>query len=742
MKRLLLILSFCLPMGAANAQTPADTTAVVPHDSIAWSANLEGVTVRAQKQFVKTSIDRTTYDVQADADSKTLSAHDMLRKVPMVGVDGQDNITVRGSSQFKIYKNGHPDPSLSKNAKDILKAMPAAMVKRIEVITAPGAREDAEGTGTILNIVTMGNSHMQGLTGAVTGSYNTLHHPNANAFLTTQWGKAVLSFDYGYGGMARKETQSQTTTTSHYKETGRLLTSTSNGTNPGNVHFVDINASYDIDSLNLLSATVGGYFYKLNVEGDATEAMTDAQGQPLYSYQSHYWMPGYSHHSWNGRADFEHKTHRKGERLTFSYMLSLTRQHTDQQTDYSDMLNTPFRYTSFLVKSRERFTEHTLQADWLRPLGKGHQVETGAKFINRQNNSHTLQTFDGADHESPQQPTDFDHVTRIYALYADYIYQARRWAARAGLRFEHSAMHGDDRTTPSSDAAPQSFSQHLNDWVPQASMKFNINDAQSLILEFTTNINRPGIQYLNPAVVYTPTTLSFGNERLASSHSQTLSLVYMLTGQRLTLQLAPAYKHLSNGIGRVRYTEGDLICTTYGNVEGLRRLQMEGYVQWKPADGTTFSLNANSWYDHLQNSDSHLRQHGWSAFYYAQFAQQLPWRLRLSLSCYGSVGHAPNNVYSYGRSWHRYSASLQRSLLRDDRLTVRLSTYMPFTRYQRTTTVFNQGDYTGYDESRQSIRMVQLSLSYRFGSLKASVKKTDTSISNNDVVGGINRKNE
>ena len=77
-----------------------------------------GVTVTAQRQLIKQEVDRTTYDVQADNDSKTQTAMDMLRKVPMVTVDGEENILVRGNTNFKIYKNGHLDPSLTKNHCD------------------------------------------------------------------------------------------------------------------------------------------------------------------------------------------------------------------------------------------------------------------------------------------------------------------------------------------------------------------------------------------------------------------------------------------------------------------------------------------------------------------------------------------------------------------------------------------------------------------------------------------------
>ena len=113
----------------------------------------------------------------------------------------------------------------------------------------------------------------------------------------------------------------------------------------------------------------------------------------LYGYRDNYWMPGYSHHSWNGRLDYQHKTRRKGEHLTLSYMLALTRQHTEQESSYTDIQNAPFNYTGMLKSLRERFTEHTFQADWLRPVAEGHKLEMGVKYIYRGNTSHTVQDF-------------------------------------------------------------------------------------------------------------------------------------------------------------------------------------------------------------------------------------------------------------------------------------------------------------------------------------------------------------
>ena len=727
---ILLSLLLAARVGEAAAQTQADSTRV-KNDSITWNKELEGVEIKAQRQLIKQEIDRIGYDVQADEESKTQTVMDMLRKVPMVTVDGQDNILVKGNSSFKIYKNGHLDPSLSKNAKEVFKSMPASMVKRIEVITDPGAREDAEGVDAILNIVMVNGSKMSGITGVVSATYTSLNHPNLYASLTGQMGKLLMSVDYGYGGMSSRETENSTHTERSFLDTGNKMMLHSDGTNPGGIHYTNLNASYDIDSLNLVSASFGGYFYKLNVQGDSKTSLYSASDQPIYSFSNHYWMPGYSHSSWNGRFDYEHKTRRKGERFTLSYMLALTRQHTDEENTYSELMNAPFSYTGSLQTERERFTEHTFQADWLRPLGKGHQLEIGTKYIDRNNNSHNTQNFYGTD---LQMDDEFLHTTRVLAGYADYIYNREKWSARAGLRYEYSFMEG---SYP--DGKKESFNKHLNDWVPQASLKYQLTDAQSLKLNYTTSINRPGISYLNPAVVISPTVIYQGNPQLVSSRTQRISLVYSYILPSLTLQVAPGYHHTSDGISDIQTAKDDIRYRTYDNILRYRRASLETYVQWKPFGGTTIIVNNNLRYEHYENPDLGYRTFGWSDNYYVNLSQKLPWKLLLYLSSYGKIGRSPSNIYTMQHSYFGYYASLQRSFLKDDRLTVRIAANAPFNKYWSSEAETVNGDYRDFQQSWNRARSFTLSVSYRFGSLKASVKKTEHSIDNDDVVGGITK---
>ena len=730
-KIVLLSLLLAARVGIATAQTQKDSTSV-SNDSITWNKELEGVVIKAQKQLIKQEIDRIAYDVQSDEESKTQTVIDMLRKVPMVTVDGQDNILVKGNSSFKVYKNGHLDPSLTKNAKEVLKAMPATMVKRIEVITDPGAREDAEGVDAILNIVMVNGSKMQGITGVVSASYTSLSHPNFYTSLTGQMGKLLLSVDYGFSKMTDKDSYNRTEVYRTYLNTGNRMLSNSESSNPGDIHYTNLNASYDIDSLNLISASFGGYFYKLNVQGDGSTWLGH-DDQPIYSYNNHYWMPGYQHHSWNGRLDYEHKTQRKGERLTLSYMLALTRQHTDQENTYTELMNVPFPYSGSMMKERERFTEHTFQADWLRPLGKGHQLEIGAKYIDRNNNSHNTQDFYDTDMLTSN---EFQHTTRVLAGYADYIYKRNKWSARAGLRYEYSFMQG---SYP--DGKGESFDKHLGDWVPQATLKYQLTDAQSLKLNYTTSINRPGISYLNPAASITPTVVSQGNPNLESSHTQRLSLIYSYILPKLTFQFAPAYSFSSGGISSVQTAKGDVRYTTYDNILRYRRFSVEQYVQWKPFDGTTLIINNNLRYEHNENPNLGYCTHGWSDIGYVHLTQKLPWKLRLYLSVNGKIGHSPSGVYYIQHSWYNYYASLQRSFLKGDRLTVRLGANSPFDKYLPSVAETVNGNYRDYQQSWNRGRCFTISVNWRFGSLKSSVKKTEHSIENDDVVGGISKGN-
>ena len=137
------IISTLLILVAMNmsAQTKADSLRA---DSIFKSLELQGVEIVKQKSLVKSDIDKITYDIENDPDSKSNTVIEMLRKVPMVTVDGEDNIQVNGSSSFKVYVNNKPNQMMSNNPKEVLKSISAGMSATVVLAAVPMPPSKAE----------------------------------------------------------------------------------------------------------------------------------------------------------------------------------------------------------------------------------------------------------------------------------------------------------------------------------------------------------------------------------------------------------------------------------------------------------------------------------------------------------------------------------------------------------------------------------------------------------------------
>ena len=717
----ILLLTACISATALPAQNTTKTDSTK-------TQKLEEVVVAQRRQLIKNDIDKLTYDVQHDKTAQTKTTLEILKKIPLVTVDGQENIRVQGSTSFKVYRNGHPDPSLSgQNLKDILKAIPASTIKRIEVITDPGAKYDAEGTTAILNIVMMSNTKLQGISGNVNSDVNTHGSTRLGTYLTTKVGKLTTTVNYNLRKQGRKQTENNREEVYNYVKTGEQKREYGTNSTAAILHFGNISASYEIDSLNLLTASTTFFGYKADANTQSTNERWDKNSQLIYKFDNNTTTPGYSHLNLGGRFDYQHKTHLDGEVLTLSYMLAATRSHTTFRQAYSNMVNFPVSYTSYDRNTREHFTEHTFQIDYVRPFGKHHKIESGTKYILRNNNSTSLMDYQGT---TPDMESKFKHNAQVAAAYLSYILTAGKWAARAGLRYELTHMKA---SYP--DGSNPDYHANLNDWVPSASLQYKISDGQTLKLSYNTSINRPGIGYLNPAVISTPTTESFGNANLGSSRNQKLQLAYMLVAPKFTLQLNPYYSFTNNGIAHIMYEQNHKNVYTYQNILKSKVFGISSYTEWTPFTGTSFTLNASMRYARITLPTPYLKNSGCGGGIYFNWEQKIPWKLTLTTSLGGEYGNRVYNPYAIEGHWFYYDFTLTRRFLKD-KLTVSLSAESPFIKERSSTYRIVQGDYTGYERAVMKPKRFGIRLSWSFGKLKASVKKAERSIQNDDLVGG------
>ena len=512
---------------------------------------LAGVEVVAQKPLVTADIDKIGYDVESDPDAKTNTVMEMLRKVPMVTVDGEDNIKVNGSSSFKVYVNGRPNNMMSNNPSEVLKSMPANTIKKIEVITNPGPKYDAEGVGGILNIVTVG-SGFEGYTATISANASNTG-AGGGVFGTVKAGKLTVSARYNYTYSDRPRSYSGTTLTVTGDEASPSSADiTSDGSSKGrsNFHMGSLEASYEIDSLNLVTGSFGLWGNSYSSRGASSVAgVSPLDGSDLYAYS----MPSRSHNSWfsiEGGIDYQRLFKVKERMLTFSYRISTNPECTDSYTDYCDLTATD-GWEDYLRRlenqhndGQQNTTEHTFQVDFTTPFDSIHTLEAGAKYIMRNNSSendrYTMTAVDGGGYTFDEDHSShYKHNNDIIAAYLGYGVKWKRLSGRLGLRYEHTIQdveyllgRGDD------------FRKHFNDLVPSASVGYRLTDTQNLLLSYNMRIYRPGIWYLNPYLNDAdPTSISQGNPDLVSEKSHSVSLGYNSFTNKLSLNLSLRYSY-------------------------------------------------------------------------------------------------------------------------------------------------------------------------------------------------------
>lgn len=722
-----------VPFTLTSKEPTADLGTIVMSGS---PTMLEEVTVTAQRPLVVKEIDRIGYDVQADDDSKTKNVLEILRKVPMVSVEADGTIKVNGSSDFKVFKNGKPNKSFTSNAKDILAAIPASMIKKIEVITEPGAKYDAEGIGSILNIVTVENSVIRGVMGSASlrsSSTDYMLPTNGNLWIQSQIDKVTFSVNGGGGFRRRGSSKSGNFSESIYPD-GKVNRSESTSESKNYFGWFGGEASYELDTLNLFTADFNGFFYGMKQWSNGSIAMFDAAGNKLYGYNSLLTTPDPDNSiDMNVNFSYQRSTRRKGENILFNYQLTLTNSNHSSDYDYTDAYQMPVDYMSQNYFSKERFNEHTFQLDWVRPFAKINTIETGGKYVLRRNTAHNCQTFGS----QPEVFTDFRHITDVGALYAQYSLRWKSLSFRAGLRYEYSRMKAEYISGDNPD-----FSSSFNDLVPSAALSWNMSQASSLAFNYASRINRPGIWALNPVRNSTPTSVSYGNPDLSSARHNSFKLTFMHIRPNFNFNVSANFEMSNSGI--VGYTfvdDNDIINSTYANIGRQRNLSLSGFFQWSITRTTKWMVNANVRYNRFSQTGLSLSRWNWNGF--TRLSQDLPNKFSIEAMMFHWSGWV-GSVYSYsknsGISSYSYSIGLRKSFLKQDRLNINVSIDNPIGPNRNYTPTFTvNGDVTGHSLTYwQPRKSISLGISYRFGSLNASVKKTAKSINNDDLSGNSN----
>ena len=716
------------------------------------SNELGQVEVVAQKPLVKADIDKIEYNVQDDPDSKSNSVLEMLRKVPLVTVDGEDNIKVNGSSSFKVYVNGKPNNMMSNNPTEVLKSMPANSIKHIEVITNPGPKYDAEGVGGILNIVTVG-SGLEGYTATFSGNVSNMG-AGGGLFGTVKSGKLTVSarYNYNYNDRPRSYSGGNRRTVGDITEGSSDLDYDGSSKGHGNFQSGSMEASYEIDTLRLVSMSFGLWGGGNNSPSiNNTLATAPGTSNELYRYVS----DGRSKSSWysiDGGVDYQRMFHVKDRMFTLSYKINTSPQTSDSYSTYNDM-HAATDWEDFLKRlydlnndGSQNTTEHTFQADYTTPIGKIHTLEAGAKYILRDNSSeddrYERQIGTTGDYVLDEEHSShYKHQNDILAAYMGYGLRVKKISGRLGVRYEHTKQEvkyllgkGDN------------FNKNFDDVVPSASIGYKLTDMSNLRFGYNMRIYRPGIWYLNPYLNDSnPTNISQGNSHLDSEKSHSFNLSYSNFTQKFNINLSARYSFTNNSIEQVTEqvkdteiaglqnpTGKEVLYSTYQNIGKSRNASLSGYVNWNATSNTRIYANLYGNYTYMEGANG-LKNDGWNLFAYGGAQQSLPHDWRISLNVYGQTPWIM--LQGKGSSFFDYGLSVNKSFL-NKRLTLSAFASNFFKKYTSPTSSIEGVGFTQDSWNRYTRQRFGVSVSYRIGELKASVKKAARTISNDDVKSG------
>lgn len=715
------------------------------------SNELGQVEIVAQKPLVKADIDKIEYNVQDDPDAQSNSVLEMLRKVPLVTVDGEDNIQVNGSSSFKVYVNGKPNNMMSNNPTEVLKSMPANSIKHIEVITNPGPKYDAEGVGGILNIVTVG-SGLEGYTATFSANVSN-RGAGGGAFGTIKSGKLTVSarYNYNYNDQPRNYSSgSQHVTSEAVTENSSNLDYDGSNKGHGSFQSGSMEASYEIDTLRLVTMSFGlwGGGNKSNGSTDYIATFPEnINAAPIYSYSA-FNRSKSSWYSIDGGVDYQRLFKVKDRMLTFSYKINTRPQTSDSYTEYEIDKGYNPDWADYLKRLRnlhndgeQNTTEHTFQADYTTPIGKLHTLEAGAKYILR-NNSSEDDRFDADDtgkyEYNKEQSSHYKHLNDIIAAYLGYGLKVKRLSGRLGVRYEHTIQDVKYLVGRGED-----FTKNFDDVVPSASIGYKLTDMSNLRLGYNMRIYRPGIWYLNPYLNDTdPSYISQGNSELDSEKSHAFNLSYSNFTQKFNINLSARYSFTNNSIENVTKlmpdteieglknpTGKDVLYSTYANIGKTRRASVSAYVNWNATPRTRIYMNMSGDYSYMEGSEG-MRNDGWSLFAYGGAQQTLPHDWRISLNVFGQTPWIM--LQGKGSSFFDYGLSVNKSFL-NKRLTLSAFASNFFKKYMDQSSTTEGAGFireSSYKYSRQRFGI------NRIGELKASVKKAARTISNDDVKSG------
>jgi outer membrane receptor protein involved in Fe transport len=522
---------------------------------------LAEVTVTGQAAIIEEKVDRLVYNADKDITAKGGDATDILRKVPLLTVDLDGNVSLRGSSNIRVLINNKPSTIVASSVADALKQIPADQIKTVEVITSPSAKYDAEGSGGIINIITKKNS-LQGLNLNIDSGVG---NRGSMLSLNGSYRKGKAGFTLGGFGRAMYNTITKTNLdqTSQVNNVSTLTRQTGDGTSQG--LFGQYNLGFDYDLAKNQSLTAGvryGVRNMISQQDLVTQLFTNGTlGSTSNRNVDSKNLSG----TVDANVDYLH-TFKPQQEWSISTLYS----RNDLTNNFdADLLNGSGALTGRQQNLNKNVNqEFTLQTDYQTPIKKNQLIEFGAKGIIRQVNSDYRYLLAGPTGNFTTENNgtlgELLYHQNIAAGYTSYTYTTKqRYTFKGGLRYEHTFIDASTK---------EGGTLGIGDYgvlVPSINASKTIKGT-TVKLGYNRRIQRPGLQQLNPNFnAANPQNITVGNPTLRPELTNNFELGLSKTIKKTFINATFFGRVTNNAITQVRQPSDTLagaIVTSYQNI--------------------------------------------------------------------------------------------------------------------------------------------------------------------------------
>jgi outer membrane receptor protein involved in Fe transport len=698
--------------------------------------DLQEVTITGEKSLVEEKVDRLVYNAEKDITSKGGDAADLLRKVPMLSVDLDGNVSLRGSSNIKVLINNKPSTIIAANVADALKQIPADMIKSVEVITSPSAKYDAEGSGGIINIITKKNN-LQGLTLNIDSGVG---NRGTNLGLNGSYRKGKMGFTLGgFGRAFYNKAESTLNQTTFSGGNSYLTNQSSTAKDRGLFGQYSLGWDYDLGKNQALSAGLRygtrNFIQKQNLTINQFENNTlDATS-----------LRKVDRKDLSGTVDFNIdyiRTFKPQQEWSISTLYSRTGLTNNFNTD---MLNESGAVSGKLKNENKNYnSEFTLQTDYQTPIGKNQLVEFGAKGIFRAVNSDYKYLSAGESGEfslSPNNPSGtLNYNQNVAAGYVSYTLTTKnKYTFKAGTRYEYTGITAD-----LGDAGKVSIPNYGN-LVPSINVSKSLSGSTTLKAAYNRRIQRPGIQQLNPNVnLANPQSISTGNPALSPELTDNFELALSKNVKKTYLNVSAFVRQTNNSITQVRMAVDTLqgaIVTTYENIGKQQAYGMNVFANVYLTSKWTVNGSLDILHSYLEGQTTSLEGTSIpvsnSGFNYGgRLMSQISLRQGWGLQAFGFYRGKEIQLQGTRTGFYMYSLGFKKDFA-NKKGSVGFAAENFLTKGVKFTSDLNSPQFVQTGQTQLYNRNFKITFNYSIGKMSFNAPKKKTkSVNNNDVMGG------